>query len=477
MKKQKGERDMKRSVLTFLFFLFVSSTFLALNVYPLVNWLDMKPGEEKTFSIRLTAGNSQETVGIEIKDFAIKAGSYVYDLPDYPYSLREYISVPSTEITLAPGEVRNLPITVKIPEDFTGAQAFGSIMFTASSGRRGNIIFTLKIAVLVLVNVENPKILNLSVEDVSFFDLTSPECPPEYRNRYGDFGTVMKLKVKNEGNLVCALNGELRVVSREIGRIVSSIPLSGDEFVIFPDLEEEFTLYTEKIMPSGKVSLQIEGMSQGVRVAASHDVTLPERKITKKAIALKPDLIVFDASQPVNQKLQIQNLTPERLTLNFSTEDPITVLPKRFILPPYAESNLYVRYNPRDIDKLEKGDNIFFLKPSEDVSLVGRGAIVLRNETVEPSYRITMTDYATETQQATLLVENTGRMIMEFSVVEKTALETKTLVEPFVLLPGEKKIVSFTHLLPIGMAKNAVLLRSRIYNTETWKEEKLKWKE
>lgn len=98
-----------------------------------------------------------------------------------------------------------------------------------------------------------------------------------------------------------------------------------------------------------------------------------------------------------------------------------------------------MRYNPRDIDKLEKGDNIFFLKPSEDVSLVGRGAIVLRNETVEPSYRITMTDYATETQQATLLVENTGRMIMEFSVVEKLPSRRKLSSNPSYFFQARKK--------------------------------------
>ena len=90
---------------------------------------------------------------------------------------------------------------------------------------------------------------------------------------------------------------------------------------------------------------------------------------------------------------------------------------------------------------------------------------------------VSMTESSTETKQATIVVENTGDMLLEFQVVERLPLKTNALSDIFLVLPGEKKEISFKYSVSDVMARNAVLLRWRIYREKEWKEEKLPWPE
>lgn len=449
-----------------------------MNIFPLVNRVSAKPGETTIIPIRLSAGRSEETVSVEVKDFIIAGGNYLYDVPDYPYSLKNYVEVPELEFTLAPGEVKEFPVKLTVPRGFPGAQGFASIFF-ATKAVGGNITLVLNMVAVIIVDVENPKRIDMVISGAELFDLFSEDCPKEFKEKYGDFGTVLKMKIKNTGNMALALNGELRLVSRELGRIVSSIPIKSQDFTIFPELEQEFTFFTQNILPSGRISLQFEGVSQGVNVAKSVEVSLPERKLVQKAVRLEPDLMFFSADRALNEKFQIFNLTPERFPIEVSVQEPLNITPARTNLMAYSGMTFYLRFDPKKAT-LEKGDNLFRIKVAssgEELKVLGNGAVVIRNGVVEPSFKVKMIEHDLEKSFVKLEIENDGKMTMEYSLIEKRPLEIKTLLETFMLLPGEKKTVSFNYELPFDMAINAVMLRSRIYQTEEWKEERLKWKE
>lgn len=466
---------MKKIVLLLFFFSFFCLSF-SLNIYPILNQLSMKPGEEQTVTIRLSATRYSEKVKIERKDFAIVSGSYVYDLPDYPYSLKPFLEIPYDEIELSAGQVVDLPVRIRIPRGFTGAQAFGSIFFSVSGGMEGGVTYLLNLVSVFIVDVENPKKMDMSISDVRFFDLMADDCPKELKETYGDFGTIVKLKVKNTGNMVLAVTGEMRLVSRELGRIVTTIPLDRTRFVVFPALEEEFTFFTDVLVPSGRLSVQIEGVSQNIRVAGVFETTGPERKVLEKAVRIEPVFKLFEADRTLNEKFQIHNLTPDKFQLSLSVKEPLDITPKNLTLAPYASSSLFVRYDPRKAN-LPPGDSVFRIVPLSDgeVRTLGTGVIVLRKGLLEPSYTFKILEYSQEDRKVALEVENTGKMTMEFSIVEKEPYRTTTLVESVIVFPGEKKTLRFFHNLPLELAKNAVLLRSRIYATQEWKEEVLPW--
>lgn len=111
------------------------------------------------------------------------------------------------------------------------------------------------------------------------------------------------------------------------------------------------------------------------------------------------------------------------------------------------------------------------------MKVLGKGSVVIRNGMVEPSFKVKMIEHDLEKSFVKLEIENDGKMVMEYSLIEKRQFVIKTLAETFMLLPGEKRTVSFNYELPFDMAINAFMLRSRVYQTESWKEERLNWKD
>lgn len=439
----------------------------------------MKPGDEKIITIRLTGGRYPEKIKIEPKDFAIVSKNYVYELPNYPYSIKPFMEIPYDEVDLLPGEVIDLPVKISVPRDFTGAQAFGSIFFSVSGGVEGGVTYLLNLVSIFIVDLENQRKTEMILSDVKFFDLASEECPKEYVHMYGDFGTVVKMRIKNPGNMVLAVSGEMRFVSRDLGRIVATIPLERDTFVVFPSFEEEFVFFTNVLLPPGRISIQIEGISQGIRLANSFETTIQQVGTKEKAVRIEPSFKLFDATKIVAERFQIHNLTPEKFQVELSIKEPLEVTPKQFTLVPYSSMNFYFRYDPKKID-LPDGDSVFMIVPSSEGKLIktlGTGVVVLRKNIVEPLYEQQVSGYFSDDNKVILEIKNTGNMVMEFSIVEKEPYRTVVLIENIVLLPGEKKILRFSHNLPLEFAKNAILLRSRVYQTETWKEERLNWKE
>lgn len=474
----KGEIKMKRALSLLIIFSMLCVSF-SLNIYPILNQLTIKPGDEKIVTIRLTGGRYPEKVKIEPKDFAIVSKNYVYDLPGYPYSIKPFIEIPYDEVDLLPGEVIDLPVKISIPRDFTGAQAFGSIFFSVSGGVEGGVIYLLNLVSIFILDIENQRKTEMILSDVQFFDLASEGCPKELVSIYGDFGTVVKMRVKNPGNMVLAVSGEVRFVSRDLGRIVATIPLERETFVVFPSFEEEFVFFTNVLLPPGKMSIQIEGVSQGIRLAKSFETIIEQGKTKEKAVRIEPSFKLFDATKMIAERFQIHNLTPEKFQVELSVKEPLEITPKQFTLAPYSSMNFYFRYDPKKVD-LPDGDSVFTILPSSEGKLVktlGTGMIALRKNIIEPSYEQQVSDYFPDDNKVVLQLKNTGNMVMEFSIVEKEPYRTTILSENIVLLPGENKILRFSHNLPLEFAKNAILLRSRIYQTEEWKEERLNWKE
>ena len=252
--------DMKR--MSVIFLMIVSSTLFSLNIYPLVHRLDVKLDDVVVAKYQLTNTSPvRENVIIKSHDFIIAGRSYIYNAPDYPYSLKNWIEVPATEVVLEPGEVRDFEVKIKVPVDFSGAQAFGALSFEFGPEKPtgGGVIARFRIMSIIILDIEGVKRdMSMDITDAKFYDL-SEDAPKEYKEKYGDFGTVMVLKIKNTGNAVLALKGEMRVVSREFGKIVMSRPLSNETFVVFPEREEEFTFFSDAVSHPGNSPCSSKG--------------------------------------------------------------------------------------------------------------------------------------------------------------------------------------------------------------------------
>ncbi len=456
----------------------IASISFGLNVYPLVNWVDAKPGQEVTLNLRLTAGPNGDYVKMALKDFVIVNGVYIYDKPGYPYSLRNYITLPSTELRLKPGEVYEMPVKIKIPADYKGAQGFAAISFEGNAIKRGNILINLKIMAIILVNVQNRRILDIKVSGVKAYSLSSEGVSESFKRKYGDFGTIVEIKLRNDGNLVFAPNGEARIISRKLGRVVATYKLDSSEFVVFPSLEGTLTLYTPSVLPSGDLILQLEAVSQKMRIAKSFSFKGPEHTFKGDAVSIEPDIMFFKADRPINAKFRIQNLTENRFQIEVGIKSPIRIFPSKTWLMPYSGMNFFLVLDPRKA-KLESGDNVYRIevRGEKELRVVKGGVVVVRKGSMPPSFEVEMTSYSSDTSTGELLIRNTGKMCLEFSVIERKALGDNVLVKSFMVLPGESKKVEFKHTLTYEQAKNAVFLRYRVYGEKEWTEQPLPWKE
>jgi len=116
--------------------------------------LQVKPGETVTFEISVTNRISDDRVfelGVEDITGSADASRSVVLLGDTkgPYTIKDYISFPSTPFTLDLGDRARIPVTISIPPDAPPGGLYGSVLAstvqvdddpTPASGTRSPII-------------------------------------------------------------------------------------------------------------------------------------------------------------------------------------------------------------------------------------------------------------------------------------------------------------------------------------------------
>lgn len=125
--------------------------------------IELKPGESKTFN--LTISNRigvSKTFLLETEDFTASSNldQTVVLLEDEkgPYSLKDYISFPSSSILLNHSERATVPITISIPDDAEPGGLYGSVIVSTQTdpnddNASAKAALITRIGVLIFVNV------------------------------------------------------------------------------------------------------------------------------------------------------------------------------------------------------------------------------------------------------------------------------------------------------------------------------------
>ncbi|MBO8160444.1 MAG: hypothetical protein H0Z24_02310 [Thermosipho sp. (in: Bacteria)] len=458
----------------FVFFVLISVMSFSITIYPLVNRVNVEPGtDEFTLTINISNPNPIiAEVNVDISDFVIDGAQYVYDAGEYKYSIKDWITVEGTSLLLQPGESIDYDVKIKIPRNFRGAQAFGAIHFKQKGGRTDVFETVFDYVSIIILDFPVQKSIRPDILDVEIYDLTG-NSSETLNNKYGDFGTVLRMKVGNNGNAVLAVNGELRLISREINRIITSIPLDNTSFVVFPERESIFEFFVPFIFPRGEFEIQLDGISQGLRVTDFKRITILGEQPKEIAVMIDPYIILIEVKRTIeNYKVNIQNLSPESLEFSLTTDSSgLEILPSKVRLSPYTKISGFVKFDSRN-ESLKDGDNIFKinLESDKDILLFKNPVIVLRQGELVTDCDSYVTSVATDT--FSVYVENTGNTILSGKIIRQDPLQSTDLTDEFVLFPGEGK--EFQILLAYNeVIKNSTFIVYRKYGDSTYDKKKL----
>lgn len=457
-----------------LLIIFVGIISFTVTIYPLVNRIEVEPNkDELKLSINVSNPNAGiAEVDVEFTDFIIEGTTYLYEVENYKYSIKNWISVEGTKLILQPGESKDYEITINIPRDFRGAQAFGAIHFKQKGGKTDVFETVFDYVSVIILDFPFQKVIRPEILDVKIFDLTS-NASETFLEKYGNFGTVLDLEVRNNGNAVLAVNGEIRLISREINRIITSLPLDNTTFVVFPEQTATFEYFVPFVFPRGEFEIQLDGVSQGIRVTNFKKITIAGEQPKEVAVLIDPYIVLIDVQRTIeNFKVNIQNLSPESLEFSLKTEnDALEIFPSKIRLFPYTKINGFVKFDSRNTT-LEDGDNIYKINitSDKDILLFKEPVVVLRNGNLITECNTFVSDVSTDT--FIVNVENTGNTILEGKIIKQDPLQTSDLTDVFVLFPKETK----KFVIPSGyneITKNSTFILYRLYGDETFDKKKI----
>ncbi|SHH58497.1 hypothetical protein [Thermosipho atlanticus] len=430
---------MRKIILVILLFFSVVS--FTITIYPVVNRIDISSGTNE-IKIIINVANSAPAIAeveVEFSDFVIEGNKYLYDVGEYSYSIKNWMTSESTYLILQPGESIDYEIKLNIPRDFRGAQAFGAVHFKQKGGKTDVFETVFDYVSLIILDFPVQKNMRTEIIDAQVVDLTSI-ASESLINKYGNFGAVVELKIKNNGNAVLAVNGELRLISREINRIITSIPLTSNSFVVFPNRVVSFEYFVPFVLPRGKFEVQMDGISQGMRVTNFKRINITGEQPKETAVLIDPFIILIPVERTIeNAKINIQNLSPKSLRFSLKTNsDSIEIFPSTIRLSPYTKINGFIKYDSRN-SSLNDGDNIFEIDitSEEKIFLFKNPVIVLRSGELTVDCETFVTDVATNT--FSINVRNTGNTILQGKIIRQDPLQTIDFTEEFVLFPNESK--------------------------------------
>jgi hypothetical protein len=194
---------------------------LGLNVSPAKFELSMPPGTSYNIPVTVSNGTDADThIQASLVDFAVatNGGGYIFERPGMrPYSLMRWASVSPREFDLAANTVRQVRLTISLPndKDLNGEYA-GIAFFQTRPVRRAHAVaFSIRIATKVYLTIPGTVQLNGAIAK-----MTASHSGGDERYR---------VVFKNTGNAHVYINGEVQV--QKDGATVERIALPGNQLV------------------------------------------------------------------------------------------------------------------------------------------------------------------------------------------------------------------------------------------------------
>ncbi len=196
-----------------------------IEVSPVRQDITINPGQSQTINIKVVnvTANTEVLQGI-VNDFvassnetgqpSILVGANVY-APSH--SLKRFIS-PLPNITLAPGQEIQVPVTINVPKNAAGGGYYGVVRFgPAGTGSKDQTVTLAgSVGSLVLLTVPGDIKQQLSIAS---FDVESNGSPSTYFTSNKHINAVIRFQ--NEGNIQVAPFGKILLKSRS-GKIIAS---------------------------------------------------------------------------------------------------------------------------------------------------------------------------------------------------------------------------------------------------------------
>lgn len=187
------------------FFIFTSIADASLSISPLKHELTIEAWKQKSEIIKVTNNEKTAiTLYTSKEDFIAgdDSGTPAFIKPQDQvtddYSLSNWITIENNNITLAPGETREIKFTVKVPAKWEPGWHYGAIFFSPGAPSGAQVAVVQKLWVLVLINV--PGDIKISWDLSSFEIWKKVEKNFETLSSFSDFPIYFDVKFKNDWN-------------------------------------------------------------------------------------------------------------------------------------------------------------------------------------------------------------------------------------------------------------------------------------
>lgn len=177
-----------------------------LSISPLKYEFTINTWETKTETIKVTNNDKTPiTLYTSKEDFIAwdDSGTPTFVKPQdqktEEYSLSNWITSQTDNLTLAPGETREVSFTVSVPKNWEPGWHYGAIFFSPGTPNSWQVAVVQRLWVLVLVNIPG----NIRVAwDLSNFDLwTKNDKEFKSSSEFDNFPIYFETKFKNDGNI------------------------------------------------------------------------------------------------------------------------------------------------------------------------------------------------------------------------------------------------------------------------------------
>lgn len=235
---------MKKILLFILFSLFFAKGASALTISPPVIDVEVNPGEVKEQIITLyNEGTEAMLFSGYLEAFTPKGEAGEAQLVSgNSYGALDWVSFGTNNFTLAPGEMKEVPIVINVPSTSQVGGYYVAAMWTAYANGSGESKEAMKkttivarVGSLVLIKVKGSVTEKLEILEFN----------ADGNNYRSSLPVNFTARLKNSGNVHIKPAGYVTVVNM-FGRVADNIPFNGEDRNVLPSSTRKFNVVWQK---------------------------------------------------------------------------------------------------------------------------------------------------------------------------------------------------------------------------------------
>lgn len=198
----------------------------ALSVNPAIHDIEIDPGRTEVRNITLRNDETtSETYLITIQKFIPRGefGQQEFLDPADTSGLPEWMFVDRPEITLAPGQSVNVPVSLRVPADAKSGGYYAALFLSRKQAIDEQVAMLPRIGILFFVRVNGPVIEKIALNDFA----------TDANEAYEHLPVGFRVALTNEGNVHLVPEGQI-VVKNVFGSTVAKLNINAESAKILP---------------------------------------------------------------------------------------------------------------------------------------------------------------------------------------------------------------------------------------------------